>query len=110
MVEKCSAWLASDGELFIDEQMAKNHEFTLALDAWVEARFPTGLADAGSAPSPQRSFDNLLGALKDDRTKMLAIYKLLNGGGGPVAPAAQPLDAAALAKVVDLQPHNGREQ
>jgi hypothetical protein len=97
-MEKFSAWRTVDGKLFAEEQDAKDHEFAVALDAWVEATFSPEIHTVDDARA-ERSFDNLLGLLKADRMKMLPIFKLLNGTGGPIAPPVQPTDHQAMAAV-----------
>lgn len=85
-IEKTMAWKASDGQLFDSEPAAKEHEFTLALAAWwLNAKGDSGVT------WPDCIFDRIVA----DRTKLLPIFKLLNGGptvgeAAVSAPKAEP--------------------
>lgn len=85
MARQIAAWLSSDGSLHEKEDSAKTRDFEIAFDAWVENRFHPVVSTQDDARM-SRSFENLRGAIHEDRMKLLAIWKLLNGGAAITAP------------------------
>jgi len=82
MADKVSAWQAADGSIFLVEQDAKDRDFEIALRAWAQDYFNTPGDEALSAQQ-----ENFIAAMIAERSKLLAIFKLLNGGNPIVAPA-----------------------
>jgi hypothetical protein len=81
MAEKVTAWQASDGTLHQTEQCAKDKDFQLALDAWMEAKFKFTRGDDDLCDQ-DRGYLRVIDAIVEDRMKLLQIFKMLNGESG----------------------------
>ena len=85
------SWEASDGSLHKTEDQAKEKDWTIAFGAWLSSHFP----DNYDMPVFERTFDNLVTRIRDDRMALMKVMKLLNGGAGipPVAAIKQPSES-----------------
>lgn len=85
MAVMVQSWRADDGSLHATEQDAKEKDFQIAFDAWLEGHFPPSLKE-------QPTWQDLVTAIRNDRMALLKVLKTLNGGNGipPIPPRDNP--------------------